>query len=148
MFFQVGCLTTLALCAHQMARLVFACTVAVAVLAALLCCEATQIIDSDVKWDVSMSPISLNDSVVVTQKGKLTIAPGVIVELAQDIDITVNGVLVADGTKDKLITFHKAPNAVRLCALFWFPVLIFRGVARPPGVKSPSVRPFPFPTGK
>lgn len=67
--------------------------------------EAKKTITSDTTWAASASPVAVDEDTTVAKGATLTIQPGVKVQLGLGVSITVEGALLARGTKDKQITF-------------------------------------------
>ena len=67
--------------------------------------RAKKIISADTTWSASASPVSVDEDTSVAKGATLTIQAGVTVQLAAGVSLTVEGALVARGTKDKQVTF-------------------------------------------
>jgi len=57
------------------------------------------------KWTKAESPYQVNGNITVAQGTTLEIEPGVMVAFANDAGLTINGQLLAEGTKDDNIVF-------------------------------------------
>ena len=63
------------------------------------------LITRDTDWTLVDSPFVLSNNVIVNSGVTLTIEPGVEVRFGGDFSLVVNGRIVANGTKDKMILF-------------------------------------------
>ncbi len=68
------------------------------------------IISNNTTWTLANSPYNINGNVLVEHNITLTIDPGVIVKFGNGNYLQVEGKLIADGTKDKMITFTSNKN--------------------------------------
>jgi|GEM_PF-6966671 len=69
---------------------------------------SAQTITSDTTWSASGSPYILKGNVTVDQKATLTIKPGVVVKLDENVSISASGGFSAQGTSDAPIVFQWA----------------------------------------
>lgn len=59
----------------------------------------------DQTWTAAASPHVLDANMVVPLGGTLTIEPGAVVKLGEDVSLTIEGQLLAQGTSSSAITF-------------------------------------------
>ncbi|MDB4438417.1 lamin tail domain-containing protein [bacterium] len=68
-------------------------------------------ISSDARWTLSDSPVSVAEAVTIRPGATLTIDAGVMVMLAEDAAILVEGSLLANGTANEPIVFTRATGS-------------------------------------
>ena len=62
-------------------------------------------ITEDTVWNVADSPVTVTETISVTEGATLTIEPGVVVFMGNDVSLLIEGTLIADGTESDQIVF-------------------------------------------